>query len=123
MLANSGTLDGTRILSAPMLDYVARNQTGDRPNDLMAYAAGRGWQPWPANIGTGFFVRGEGVSIGPVGVLSGPRAVAGLGSGSAAFIADPDRRLAVSLLSVGTMPDTDHFARMGRLTDMIIAAL
>ncbi|MGR8920944.1 MAG: serine hydrolase domain-containing protein [Gammaproteobacteria bacterium] len=63
MLRNGGELDGQRILSPRTLDYCTRSFTGERPNGLFDYAADtRGWAPWPANIGLGFFIRGEGCS-------------------------------------------------------------
>lgn len=122
-LVNGTSADGARILSRASLDYASRNQTGEMPNDILAFTAGLNLLPWPANIGTGFFVRGSGSTIGPVGNLAGPRTLAGLGSGSTSFVVDPDRELNLSFMSVGVMADSDHFARIGRITDMVIAAL
>lgn len=123
MLTSGGTLDGRRIVAPATLDYASRNQTGAKPNDLVTYTSGRGWNSWPANIGTGFFVRGDGETAGPVGNFASGRTLAGMGAGTAGFIADGDHQVSMTLLTTGAIPDADHVARLGRLSDMVIAAL
>lgn len=124
MLRRGGELDGRRILSPAMIELATRNHTGDRPNELMNYTVEmRGWEPWPAYIGLGFFVRGEGVVPGPFGNLCSPRTFGGWGAGSTAFWIDPERDLTFSFLSTGLMEDSYHCERVSRLSDLVLSAL
>ena len=124
MLQNRGELDGYRLLSPAMLKLAARNWTGTQPNSLMAYSVGmRGWEAWPASIGLGFFVRGEGLTPGPIGNLASPGTFGGWGAGSSCFWVDPERDLTFSFLSTGLMEDSRHIERIGRLSDMVLAAV
>jgi CubicO group peptidase (beta-lactamase class C family) len=124
MLRRGGELDGQRILSPAMIALAARNHTGLRPNSIMDYTiAMRGWDPWPAYIGLGFFVRGEGVVPGPHGNLASPGAFGGWGAGSTAFWIDPARDLTFTFLSTGLMEDSRHIERVSRLSDLVLSAL
>lgn len=124
MLRRGGELDGFRLLSPAMLDLATRNHTGDRRNSLMDYTVSmRGWDPWPAYIGLGFFVRGEGIVPGPIGNLASPRSFGGWGAGSTAFWVDPQRDLGFSFLSTGLMEDSRHLERVSRLSDLVLAAV
>ena len=124
MLRRGGELDGARILSPAMLELATRNHTGDKPNSLLDYTVQmRGWEPFPAAIGLGFFIRGEGVIPGFFGNLCSPRTFGGLGAGSTAFWVDPARDLTFSFLSVGLMEDSYHLERVSRLSDIVVSAL
>lgn len=124
MLANGGELDGVRILSPRTLEYCARNHTGDRRNVLFDYARDtRGWAPWPANIGIGFFVRGEGIQPGPMSNFSSARTFCGWGAGSTCFWIDPVQDLCFSFLSTGLMEETYHCERLQRLADLVVTSL
>lgn len=124
MLRRGGELDGARVLSPATIDYCARNHTGDLPNELWNYTVGlRGWAPFPAYIGVGFFVRGEALTPGPFGSLNSPRTFGGFGAGSTAFWIDPARDLTFAFLSTGLMEDSHHVERLSRLSDLVLAAL
>src|SRR2546429_1477461 len=124
MLRRGGELDGARILSPAMLELATRNHTGDKPNSLLDYTVQmRGWEPFPAAIGLGFFIRGEGVIPGFFGNLCSARTYGGLGAGSTAFWIDPARDLTFSFLSVGLMEDRYHLERVSRLSDIVVSAL
>jgi CubicO group peptidase (beta-lactamase class C family) len=124
MLQRGGELDGYRLLSPAMLKLAARNYTGAMSNSLMTYSVGlRGWDAWPAAIGLGFFVRGEGLTPGPIGNLASPGTFGGWGAGSSCFWVDPERELTFSFLSTGLMEDSRHIERIGRLSDMVLAAV
>jgi CubicO group peptidase (beta-lactamase class C family) len=124
MLANGGELDGVRILSAPMLALATRNHTGVMQNDLFGPVLSlRGWQPWPACVGLGFFVRGEALTPGPLPNLASPGTFGGWGAGSTAFWCDPVQRVSFSLLSTGLMEDTRHIQRVQRLSDIVLSSL
>lgn len=124
MLRRGGELDGHRLLSPATVELASRNHTGDRPNSLLEYTLDeRGWAPWPASIGLGFFVRGEGIVPGPFGNLSSPRTFGGWGAGSTCFWIDPERELSFVLLTTGLMEDSRHIERVGRLSDLVTASL
>ncbi|HXQ23256.1 MAG TPA: serine hydrolase domain-containing protein [Candidatus Acidoferrales bacterium] len=124
MLRRGGALDGVRILSPPMLELIQTNHTGDRPNSLWDYTYDmRGWEPFPAYLGLGFFLRGEGIHPTPFGTLASPRTFGGLGAGSNVFWIDPVRDLSYAFLSSGLMEDSYSVERHQRLSDLVFAAL
>jgi len=124
MLRRGGELDGARVLSPATIDYCARNHTGELPNQLWNYTVGlRGWEPFPAYLGIGFFVRGEKVTPGPFGALNSARTFGGFGAGSTAFWVDPARDLTFAFLSTGLQEDSHHVERLSRLSDLVLAAL
>jgi CubicO group peptidase (beta-lactamase class C family) len=124
MLQNGGELDGARILSPAMIELATRNQTGEQPNDVWAYTAGmRGWQPFPAALGIGFFLRGEGVFPSPFGTLASPRTFGGLGAGSNMFWIDPERELSCVFLSTGLLEESYNFDRLQRISDGVLASV
>lgn len=124
MLRRGGELDGARILAPATIDYCTRNHTGDLRNVLfdpcLSY---RGWQPWPAYIGVGFFVRGEQLAPGPFGAFNSPRTFGGAGAGSTAFWVDPQHDLSFAFLSSGLIEDSHHLERLGMISDLIVSAL
>lgn len=123
MLAGGGELDGVRVLSRGLLAFCTRNRTGEMPNHLWDYTqALRGWQPWPASLGLGFYVRGDALAPGPFGHLNSPVAFGGIGAGSTGFWIDPERELSFTFLSSGLMEDSQHLQRLQRLSDLAIAA-
>jgi CubicO group peptidase (beta-lactamase class C family) len=124
MLRRGGELDGARILSPAMIELVQINQTGDLPNSLMDYTyAFRGWEPFPAYLGLGFFLRGEGIHPTPFGALASPETFGGLGAGSTCFWIDPIRDLSYAFLSSGLMEDSYSIERHQKLADLVFAAL
>jgi len=124
MLRRGGELDGARVLSPAMLEFASRNQTGELPNQLWNYTVGlRGWTPFPAYLGLGFFLRGEKLTPGPWGALNSPNTFGGIGAGSTAFWVDPARELSFAFLSTGLLEDSHHLERVARLSDLVVAAL
>jgi CubicO group peptidase (beta-lactamase class C family) len=124
MLRNRGELDGARILSPAMIEYASRNQTGDLRMVLMdPLLSSRNWLPTPAHIGLGFFVRGEGITPGPFGVLNSPHSIAGMGAGGTAFWVDPQRNLSFTFLSTGLMESSRSQERLGILSDLVLSAM
>jgi CubicO group peptidase (beta-lactamase class C family) len=124
MLRNGGELQGVRILSPGMIDYASRNQTGDLRMVLMdALLSSRNWLPTPAYIGLGFFVRGEGITPGPFGVLNSSHSIAGMGAGATAFWIDPQRNLSFTFLSTGLMEASRNLERLGILSDLVLASI
>ncbi|MGH7893630.1 MAG: serine hydrolase domain-containing protein [Candidatus Binatia bacterium] len=123
MLRRGGELDGVRILSPATVEAIQVNQTGDEPNSLWAYTeAVRGWEPFPANLGLGFFLRGEGIFPAPFGQLASPSTFGGFGAGSTAFWIDPASDVTYAFLSSGLMEDSYSLERHMRLADLVHAA-
>ena len=124
MLRGGGELDGVRLLSPGMIDWCSQNHTGDMRNILFDMWVGtRNWQYYPANLGVGFFVRGEGNLPGLFSVMNSPRTIGGFGSGSTGFTVDPERGLTLAFLSTGLMEDSYHFERIGKLGTLVMASL
>lgn len=124
MLRRGGELNGVRILSPATVASVQVNRTGDEPNTIWAYAGVmRGWAPFPANLGYGFFVRGEGAFPTPFGLLASPRTFGGFGAGSSAFWIDPVSDVTYAFLSSGLMEDSYSIERHMRLSDLVHAAI
>ncbi|MCC6763782.1 MAG: beta-lactamase family protein [Deltaproteobacteria bacterium] len=118
-----GEFEGTRLFAPALLRLATAIHTGDRPNGFYAFACEqRGWDPFPANIGLSFFVRGAGVFPTYLGLTSSPRTYAGLGAGSSMFWVDPERDLTFVLLSAGLLEETRNLERCQRLSDLVQAA-
>jgi CubicO group peptidase (beta-lactamase class C family) len=123
-LRHGGELDGKRLLSSAILRLATSNQTGDRPNGFYAaICEQRGWNPFPANIGLSFFLRGDGIFPSYFGLTSSPRTFGGLGAGSAMFWVDPERDLLFVCLTAGLLEESRHLDRCQRLSDLVQAAV
>jgi len=124
MLRGGGELDGARILSPSTIKYAAQNHTGTLRNVLMdPVLSTRNWEATPANIGIGFFVRGEGITPGVFGVMNSPNSFAGAGAGSTMFWIDPDRELTLAFLSTGLMEDSRNLERLGLISDLLLSSI
>jgi len=125
MLRNGGELDGTRILSPAMVDLATRNHTGQMPNDTWSFASGpRGWRPFPAYLGLGFYLRGEGIAPNFLGTLTSPRTYGGMGAGSTMFWVDPERDLSCVFLTSGLITcELRNTDRMQRVSDLVVSAV
>ena len=125
MLRHRGALDGTRILSPAMVDLATRNHTGQMPNETWSFASGvRGWKPFPASLGLGFYLRGEQIAPNFLGTLTSPRTFGGMGAGSTMFWVDPERELSCVYLSSGLITwELRNTDRMQRISDLLVAAL
>jgi len=125
MLRNGGALDGVRILSPAMVDLATRNHTGRMPNETWSFASGvRGWQPFPAFLGLGFYLRGDVVAPNFLGTLTSPRTFGGMGAGSTMFWVDPERELSCVFLTSGLITcELRNTERMQRVSDLVVSAL
>ena len=125
MLRAGGALGGARILSPATVDLATRNHTGDMPNDTWAFAAGpRGWAPFPASLGLGFYLRGDVVAPSFLGTLTSPRTYGGMGAGSTMFWVDPQRDLTCVFLTAGLITcELRNTERMQRVSDMLVASM
>src|SRR5262249_13243368 len=73
MMLRGGTLNGTRLLSTRMVEYVTRNRTGDRVDTYMGM---------PMHRGLGPHLRGTTDTIRGLGSLASPRTYGFGGVGS-----------------------------------------
>jgi CubicO group peptidase (beta-lactamase class C family) len=123
-LRAGGELDGARILSRSLLELALTNQTGNEINHIFdGMCEARGWDPFPANLGLGFFLRGAGIFPMPFGVTASSGTFGGLGAGSTMFCVDPERDLVFVCLTTGILEDSRNFERMARLSDLALAAV
>ncbi len=124
VLRRGGELDGARILSPALLKLAITSHTGSEPNHLFdSWCETRGWESFPAFIGLGFFLRGEGIFPMPFGLTASSSTFGGLGAGSTMFWVDPERDLAFVCLTTGLMEDSRNFERLQRLSDLVLAAV
>jgi len=123
MLRRGGELDGARVLSPAILNAATLNRTGEKPNELyMQLVAPKGWAPYPAYIGLGFFLRGEAICPHQFGTLASPRTFGNTGYGSTIFWVDPQREMTFACLTAGVMNEADNITRFQRLSDLAVAA-
>ena len=81
MLVQGGTLNGVRLLSPRLVQYVTRNFTEERVDSYMGMAMHRGLGP---------HVRGTTPSIRGLGVLASPSTFGHGGVGTSYWWADPE---------------------------------
>lgn len=123
-LRRGGELDGARILSPALLELALQNHTGAEPNHLFDHMREmRGWDEYPAVLGLGFFLRGEGLFPMPFGLTASPRTFGGLGAGSTMFWVDPERDLVFVCLTAGLLEESRNFERLQQLSDLALSAL
>ncbi len=123
-LRQDGALEGARILSPAMVQLMRRNQTGLMPNSMMnSSRALHGMAAFPAFLGLGLFLRGEGLFPGHIATLASPESFGGWGLGSMAFWVDPVREVTFVALTAGLMERIRSLLRFQNLGDMALAAL
>jgi CubicO group peptidase (beta-lactamase class C family) len=121
-LRQGGALNGKRVLSAPMVQLATSNHTGASPNDLWTYARElKGWPLFPANLGLGFFLRGEGLHPTYSGHLSTPGTFGAMGAGTTNYWVDPARNMTMVCLTTGFLEEANSAVRFQRLSDVAIA--
>jgi CubicO group peptidase (beta-lactamase class C family) len=121
-LRQGGALGGGRILSRPMVQFATRNHTGDKPNNLWNYAREMlNWPAFPANLGLGFFLRGEGMVPTYCGQLASPSAYGAMGAGTTNYWVDPERDMTMVCLTTGFLEEANSAIRFQRLSDVAIA--
>lgn len=119
-----GALEGNRVLSPAMVHMMTRNQTGLRPNTMMnSSRALHGMAPFPAFLGLGCFLRGEGVFPGHIATLASNEAFGGWGLGSMCFWVDPKHDVSFVALTSGLMERIRNLVRFQALGDMFLASL
>jgi CubicO group peptidase (beta-lactamase class C family) len=124
MLRQGGALEGKRILSPAMVRAMRQNQTGDKPNSMMnSSRALHGMAPFPAYLGLGTFLRGEGMFPSHMAMLASPGTFGGWGLGSMGFWVDPEREVTFVALTSGIMERIRNLLRFQAIGDMVLSAL
>lgn len=119
-----GVLDGQRVLSPAMVKAMTQNQTGQMPNSMMnSSRALHGMAPFPAFLGLGVFLRGEGIFPSHIATLASPGSFGGWGLGSMGFWVDPERELTFVALTSGVMERIRNLLRFQALGDMVLSSL
>ena len=117
-----GCLDEARVLSPAMVAFATRIHTGTMVNTQWHFAREmKGWPAFPANLGLGFFIRGEGMIPTYFGHLSSPETFGAFGAGSTNMWVDPTRDMIMVCLTTSILEETNSAARFQRLSDVAIA--
>ena len=114
MLLAGGRLNGVRLVSPRMIQYVTRNFTGDRVDTYMGM---------PMHRGLGPHSRGTTETIRGLGSLASPRTFGHGGVGSSYCWADPDSGVSFAYLSNSRVPDPWHSARLELIGNCVHAAI
>jgi len=114
MMANCGTLNGVRLLSPRLIEYVTRNYTGERVD---------GYMGMPMHRGLGPHVRGTTDTIRGLGSLAHPRTFGHGGVGSSYCWADPESGVSFAYLTNSRVPDPWHTARLDLVSNCVHSAI
>ena len=114
MLAAGGTLNGKRLLSPRMVQYVTRSVTGEWVD---------GYMGMPMHRALGPHVRGTTESIRGLGTIASPRTFGHGGVGSSYCWADPDSGVSFAYLTNSRIPDPWHSARLDVISNTAHAAI
>jgi len=108
MLAQGGTLNGVRLLSPRLVQYVTRNVTEERIDLNMGM---------PMHRGLGPHVRGTTAGIRGLGSLASPRTFGHGGVGSSYCWADPESGVSFAYLTNSRVPDPWHSERLDLISN------
>ncbi len=114
MLAAGGTLNGRRLFSPRMIQYVTRSVTGSRVD---------GYMGMPMHRALGPHVRGTTETIRGLGSIASPRTFGHGGVGSSYCWADPDSGVSFAYLTNGRLPDPWHSARLDVISNAVHSAI
>lgn len=114
MMGNGGTLNGVRLLSPRLVEYVTRNYTGDRVDNYLGM---------PMHRGLGPHSRGTTPTIRGLGSLAHPRTFGHGGVGSSYCWVDPESGVSFAYLTNGRVPDPWHSARMDVVSNCVHSAI
>ncbi len=114
MLAQGGSLNGTRILAPRTIEYVTRNFTGDRIDEYSGA---------PMHRGLGPHSRGTSETIRGLGTIAHPRTFGHGGVGSSYCWADPESGVSFAFFSNARLENDVHNARMDLISNMAHAAI
>ena len=114
MMVNGGSLNGARLVSSRMVQYVTRNFTGDRVDHYMGM---------PMHRGLGPHSRGVTPSIRGLGTLASPTTFGHGGVGSSYCWGDPESGVSFAYLTNSRVPDPWHSRRLDIVSSLVHAAI
>ena len=114
MLLSGGTLNGSRVLSPRIIQYVTRNHTGDRVDENMGM---------PMHRGIGPHVRGLTPTIRGLGTIATPTTYGHGGAGSSYSWADPESGVSFTYLSNARVDEPWHSYRIDKISTVAHAAI
>ncbi len=114
MLANFGKLNGTRVFSRRLIEFVTRNHTGDMHD---------GGMHMPMHRGLGVHVRGMSEKIRGLGAIASPRTFGHGGVGTSYCWADPDSGVSFAYISNSRIPDPWHSRRLDIVANLAHSAI
>ncbi len=114
MMLQGGGLNGIRLLSPRMIQYVTRDFTGDAIDRYMGM---------PMHRGLGPHSRGTGPGIRGLGSLAPPASFGHGGVGSSYCWADPTTGVSFAYLTNSRVPDPWHSRRLDVISSMVHAAI
>jgi CubicO group peptidase (beta-lactamase class C family) len=114
MMAQGGTLNGIRLFSPRMIQFVTRNFTGERIDGSFAMAMHRGLGPHS---------RGTTEKIRGLGAIGSPQTFGHGGVGSSYSWADPTTGVSFCYISNSRIPDPWHSRRLEIVSDCVHGAI
>ena len=114
MLALGGTLNGVRVLSTRMIEYVTGDFTGTRVDDALRA---------PMHRGLGPFSRGDQHMVRGLGAIGHPRTFGHSGAGTSFSWADPTSGVSFSFVSNARHENEWHNKRMDAISSVIHASI
>jgi CubicO group peptidase (beta-lactamase class C family) len=114
MMVNGGRLNGTRLFSQRLIEFVTRNHTGDMVD---------GGMDMPMHRGLGVHVRGTTETIRGLGSIASPRTFGHGGVGSSYCWADPDSGVSFAYLTNSRVPDPWHSNRLDLVSNLVHSAI
>ena len=114
MMLNCGRLNGTRLFSRRLLEFVTRNHTGDMVDTGMGM---------PMHRGLGVHVRGTTDTIRGLGTLASPRTFGHGGVGTSYCWGDPESGVSFAYLTNSRIPDPWHSRRLDLVANLVHSAI
>lgn len=114
MLLKLGALNGTRIISPRMAQYVTRNHTDERIDGQMGM---------PMHRGMGVHVRGDTPTIRGLGSIASPSTFGHGGAGTSYSWADPETGVSFTYLTNSQVAEPLHSKRLDEIAVMAHAAV
>lgn len=114
MMANRGRLNGVRLFSPRLIEFVTRNHTGDMCDGGMGM---------PMHRGLGVHVRGTTETIRGLGSIASPATYGHGGVGTSYCWADPDSGVSFAYLTNSRIPDPWHSRRLDLVANLAHSAI
>jgi len=114
MMAGYGRLNGTRLLSRRLIEFVTRNHTEEMFDHNMNM---------PMHRGLGVHVRGHTETIRGLGSIASPRTFGHGGVGASYCWADPDSGVSFAYLTNSRIPEPWHSQRLDIIANLAHSAI